>query len=148
MIALLSVHGDWEFFNSRSWFRAECEPAVDIWTLSLEQNTLIISIKSYGDNDSHEVIDKINLKMNFDDFVNVFVNEMDRILVCYGLIGYRENWGYEFPLSLYLMIKNSNIVKKELEFGMLKEDEHYGTEAMTSDFDKEIALISNNMKNK
>lgn len=81
------------------------------------------------------------------DFVNVFVNEMDRILACYGLIGYRENQGYEFPLSLYLMIKNSNIVKKELEFGILKEDEHYGTEAMTSDFDKEIALISNNVKN-
>lgn len=74
-------------------------------------------------------------------FLTDFLREMERILVLYGLVGYRENWNYEFPLSLYLMLKNISKGKNKLAINKLKPEEHYGTEALASDFDKEIKLL-------
>lgn len=141
MLALLTVHGDWPEDEGKNRFKAELEPAIDRWTVSKEQDELHINIKTYGDVLSKSVDEEINLTCDYYDFLNDFIKEMDRVLSCYGLIGYRENWTYEFPLSLYLKLKNICKSKNHMEYKTLSADDNCGTEVLVSNYSREIELL-------
>lgn len=141
MKALLYVNGDWAWDEFCNKFRAELEPAVEDWELLVSQGVLTINIKTYEFEHSKEISEEKTLTVNFDKFLDSFVAEMERILNFYGLIGYRENWSYEFPLSLYLKLKNISQGREELEIAEKLAEEHFGTNAVVSNYSKEIELL-------
>ena len=141
METLLCVHGEWEPYTYKDRFRTELEPAVEDWYVCKKQDKLLIHIKNYESEYSDKVEKEIPLTFDFDDFLSEFVQEMDRVLRCYGLVGYRENWSYEFPVGLYLMLKNISKGKNSLVLDKLTAEQHLGTEATVSDLNKELELL-------
>jgi hypothetical protein len=102
---------------------------------------LVINIKSYESEYCDKVEREIHLTFDFYEFIVEFVQEMDRILERYGLVGYRENWSYEFPVGLYLMLKNICKGQNRLAISKLVAEQHFGTDATVSDLDKELELL-------
>ena len=141
METLLCTHGGLEPYTYKDKFRTEFEPAVEDWHICREQNKLFIDIKCYECAESDKVESEIHLTFDFYEFLSEFVQEMDRILKCYGLVGYRENWSYDFPIGLYLMLKNICKGKNRLAISEIDPDQHFGAEAAVSDFDKELELL-------
>ncbi len=142
MKALLYVNGDWEWDEFCNKFRAELEPAVEDWELSVSKGVLEICIKTYACEQSRQIKAENTIKVDCAEFLAAFVAEMERVIKYYGLIGYRENWSYEFPLSLFLRLKNIVHGQNELVIGEITADKHFGTEAAISDYAKEIELLN------
>ncbi len=142
MKALLYVYGDWEQDELCNKFRAELEPAVEDWELSVSQGVLDINIKTYACEQSRQIKAENTIKIDFVEFLAAFVVEMERVIKYYGLVGYRENWSYEFPLSLFFRLKNIVQGQNELVLGEKLAEEHFGTQAVVSDCVKEIELLN------
>lgn len=141
METLLCIHGEWEPYAYKDKFRTELEPAIEDWHICREQDKMIINIKNYESEYSDKVEREIYLTFDFYEFMAEFVQEMDRILERYGLVGYRENWSFEFPVGLYLMLKNICKGQNRLAISKLIAEQHFGTDATVSDLDKELKLL-------
>ncbi len=141
METLLCAYGEWEPYTYKDKFRTELEPAVEDWYIYREQDNLIINIKNYESEYSDKVEHEITLTFDFDVFLAEFVQEMDRVLRFYGLVGYRENWSFEFPVGLYLMLKNICMGQSKLAISEITADQHFGTDATVSDLEKELDLL-------
>lgn len=141
MLALLTVGGAWPEDEGRHKFRTELEPAIERWTVSKEQDELRIHIETYKDSQSKSAHDEITLTCNYIMFLNSFLAELERVLESFGLVGYRENWTYEFPVSLYLKLKDIAGGKDKLDYKTLSSEDNCGTEVQVSDYDKEIELL-------
>lgn len=141
METLLCAHGEWEPYTYKNQFRTELEPAVEDWYISREQDRLVINIKNYESRYSDKVKKEIRLTFNFYEFLAEFLQEMERVLRFYGLVGYRENWNFEFPVALYLMLKNICKGQNRLDISEIAADQHLGMDAKVSDLDKELELL-------
>ena len=141
MKALLSATGEWEDYSK--WYdelRGELEPAIDVWNVRRKSDELIIDIRNYEDSDSDIVEDEITLTFVFDEFLKEVVQALENVMQHYGFVGYRESWGYEFPIGMYLMLKNICHGKTKLTVNEESENQ-YGLDETVSDFDKELELL-------
>lgn len=144
MYAILSALGILSTdYGDKSSFRVEHEPAIGKWNVAVDGECFVISEKIFHhDSDTNEA--KITtVKILIDQFLCDFLFEMKRIIHMYGLIGYRLEWGYEFLLSLYLMLedaykKNQLVIKGKKAQG----SENLGEDYVMTDFMKECDMIS------
>lgn len=106
MKSLLYIHGDDNKEEYGNEFIAEWEPAVDKWKMSLNDTRLIVNIKNYEDSDTSELREDKTLEFDYYEFLGEVSTAMKEILNKYGLTGYKDSWGMEFPVSLYLQLLN------------------------------------------
>ena len=67
---------------------------------------------------------------------------MDAVLHRFGLLGCRMEWASEFPLSLFLKIKDIAAGKNALSRSVvIPPEQDFGAEAAGSDFAAECELI-------
>ncbi|MFA7232237.1 MAG: hypothetical protein WC071_13275, partial [Victivallaceae bacterium] len=61
---------------------------------------------------------KLNTDVKLDILLNNFYEEMKSLLLRYGFTGYYENWGKDFPLSIFLklhtLVKDNKLIKHDL----------------------------------
>lgn len=143
MKALLCVFTDISEQENTNNFRAVWEPAEDAWKISLEKNKLYINIKNYEDDITAEYDEDITLEFNALDFLQDFINEMNKIIKKYGLLGYRKSWGYEFPTSLLLKLQDICSNNNILQIDVLTEEENFGRETEKTNLSSEIELLNN-----
>lgn len=142
MKALLYVDGHWPQDEPVSSFRAECEPAVEDWTMQKEGDSLTIRIVTYQDEHDKEARDPQTLCVSYREFVGAFIQGMREMLQKYGLYGYRREWQEaEFPVGLFAKLM---AVYRGEDVGMLHvvtSEENFGTEVQASDLEKELGLL-------
>ena len=148
MKVLLVLHGDWAKDEEADKFKATWEPATDVWEMDLEGEIFFIRIKQYQDFECTEYKEEKKFRFDYYEFLNSFNNTMKELLDKYGLLGYRESWGREFPLSLYLKLldisKKRNIIKLE----EISEENNFGLDANRTDIKAEVALMSGELNGK
>jgi hypothetical protein len=67
---------------------------------------------------------------------------MESVLQRYGLFGYRMEWESEFPLSLFLKIKDIASGRNNLRLSVvIPEEENAGIEVKGSDFSVECDIL-------
>ena len=66
----------------------------------------------------------------------------DALLRRFGLLGYRLEWESEFPLSLYLKIRDIASGQCKLSVSALPEEENCGMVAQCSDFAAECSNLN------
>lgn len=141
MLALLTVSGQWPADERKNRFRTELEPAIEYWTLSKVQDKLYMHIKNYKDREAEVACKEVSLVCEYHRFLADFISEVERVLSIFGLVGYRENWTYEFPISLFIKLKDSFNDINTLSYGTLFAEENMGSEVRVSDFTSERELL-------
>lgn len=62
---------------------------------------------------------KLNTDVKLDILLNNLYEEMKSLLLRYGFTGYYENWGKDFPLSIFLklhnLVKDRKLIKHDLQ---------------------------------
>ena len=142
MLALLTVDGHWPTDERKHRFRTELEPAIEYWTLSKVQDKLHIHIKNYEDTHAEAAREEVLLVCEYHRFLADFIAEMERVLSVFGLVGYRENWTYEFPISLFLKLKDSSKDINTLLYRTLPAEDNVGLEVQVTDFTGERELLN------
>lgn len=142
MKALLYVHGDWAQDEPVNHFKAVWEPAMDMWEMTLTENTLSIDIKHYNDMEGKEYREQSNYEFNYYEFLEAFIMTMKDMLNKYGLLGYRESWGYEFPISLLVKLLDISRKSGRIKLGEITKEDNLGLEASKTDIDVEVALVN------
>ena len=141
MLALLTVCGHWPTDERKHRFRTELEPGIEYWTVSKEQDELHIHIKTYVDGYTEAAREEVLLVCEYHRFLADFISEMERVLSEFGIVGYRENWTYEFPISLFLKLKDSSKDINTLSYGTLSAEDNVGLEVQVTDFTSERELL-------
>lgn len=141
MLALLTVSGRWPADEQKNSFRTELEPAIEYWTVSKFQDKLHINIKCYKNRKAEVACEEVLLVCEYRRFLADFILEMERVLSVFGLVGYRENWSYEFPMSLFLMLKDSSNGINTLSYVTLSAEDNVGSEVQVTDFTSEKELM-------
>ena len=88
-------------------FKWELEPAIDKWTLILEDNNILkIEVETYSDHTCTEKISNFKESCNLLEFIGEVINSLEQLLQNHGLVGYKNFWdGYDFPISSFLKLK-------------------------------------------
>lgn len=141
MLALLTVGGHWPIDERKHRFRTEREPSIEYWTVSKVQDKLHIHIKTYKDRHTEVACKEVLLVCGYHKFLEDFIAEMERVLSVFGLLGYRVNWTYEFPISLFLKLKDSSKDINALSYGTLSAEDNVGSEVQVTDFARERELL-------
>lgn len=64
-----------------------------------------LAIYHYGEERWNPITD-LTIQCSYDAFLKTWIDTSERILLDYGIVGYREMWvEYEFPLSTFLKLK-------------------------------------------
>lgn len=125
-------------------FRAEWEPAVDVWKVSLDNSVMSFNIKNYEDGNADQYDEEIILQCEYTAFLKDFVSEMDAVIKRFGILGYRYSWGYEFPMSLFLKLKDICSGNNALNIEVIPKEENMGCEAGRTDIGLEMEIIQRN----
>jgi len=108
MLGLLTVLGKWPADEHKDKFEMEEEPAFSLWDVSLDEGSFVFHVVTYESYTERKVIDDKTVKVKREQFLADFISEMSDVLKRFGLFGFRSEWHYfEFPLSLFLMIKDA-----------------------------------------
>lgn len=142
MKALLYVHGDWAQDEYVNQFKTAWEPSTEKWNITLNNGKLVINIKKYADEDMREYREEKTLEFNYYEFLEAFIIEMKGVLDKYGLLGYRDSWGEEFPISLYLKLVDISRRTNKIEFKTISQKDNMGFEARKTAIEMEVALIN------
>lgn len=140
MLALLTALGDWDPDERKDRFKVEMEPAVSKLQISLEGKELVFDIATFESEHAEREKRHDIVRVDKDRFLDDFLSTMSDVLHKFGLLGYRKEWSYEFPLSLYLKLydlHNGNRIKTEQ--GSAKDN--IGQEYVRTDLDVEKGLI-------
>ncbi|MBM7602944.1 hypothetical protein JOC75_000914 [Metabacillus crassostreae] len=125
------ISSDYGLSNNTSceW---DSEPFITMWNFTLKKNGMLHIIVTF------ENKIKIDTEYPYDSFLEVILKEVTALIKNYGIVGYRANWDYEFPIGSYLLLKNY-LLTKEPYFLDVKRDE-YG-ENKISNLVKDIQLL-------
>lgn len=119
MLSFQTVGGHWSTDERKYRFRTEREPSIEYWTVSKVQDKLHIHIQTYKDRYKEVACKEVLLVCEYHKFLEDFIAEMERVLSVFGFWGYRVNWTYEFPISLFLKLKDSSKDINALLYGTL-----------------------------
>ena len=143
MLALLTAVGQWPKDERHNRFTTDEEPTFSEWEVSSDGNDLVFDVVEYESLEKKKKQGEVSIRVNRNSFLKDFLNEMDGVLNRYGLLGFRKEWEFEFPLSLYLCLKDyylgqSNpIVKKEIS----DDWNNLGSEYQSTDFNLEKKMM-------
>lgn len=146
MLALIYAHSDLTDDGPNNSFAAHLEPATDIWELECENDSLHVVIKSYKDFESKKLETVKEFHFDYFEFLNSFLEAMTCILKKYGLLGYRESWSYEFPVSLYLKLIDIYNSSNDMKFHIVSEKDNLGAEAVKTDIQLEMKILESRLK--
>lgn len=142
MLAVLTVLGEYPADYHKETFRAEMEPTSAKWNFSLVGQDIHIHVIEYDGYESENILSDKTVILNKDKFLQDFIEEMDSVLQRYGLFGYRMEWESEFPLSLFLKIKDIASGKNALSLSVIiPGEENNGIEVRRSDFSLERDIL-------
>ena len=143
MLAVLTILGEYSPDEHKETFRATIEPDSAKWSFSLVGQDIHIHEIVYGCyNDPESILSDKTVILNKDVFLQDFIAEMESVLQRYGLFGYRMEWESEFPLSLFLKIKDIASGKNELSLFVINPGENNkGIEIKGSDFSVECDIL-------
>lgn len=141
MLGLLTALGKWPADERRNVFRVEEEPAVSMWDISLRNDSFLFHVTTYKSADNKDVLSDRFVSVECEKFLKAFVDEMAGILKRFGLFGFRSEWqSHEFPLSLYLMIKDA-AGNNSLTVTKRDGSDNCGREYKSTDFGTELRLL-------
>lgn len=143
MKALLYVNGAWPEDEKVFVFDNECEPVTEVWTLRKDNEKLNINITAFEDFTKQRFIEESVLVYDNYEFLTIFIFEIQSMLRKYGLLGYRDSWWHEFPISLFLKLIDIKEKKNLLSMSQIDIEENLGLEAQRSNLNNEIELIRN-----
>lgn len=141
MKALLYVNKEWAEDEKVFIFDTECEPVIDVWTLSMEDQKLSINIKTFEDDTKQKLEGEIVLEYNSYEFVQAFISGIKDMLGKYGLLGYRDAWEFEFPTSLFLQLIDLHTDQNLVQLVLLGEEDNVGIEIKGSSFNNECKIL-------
>lgn len=143
MLAFLTVLNEYPADEHKETFRATIEPASAKWNFSLVgQDIHIHEIVYESYNDPETILSDKTVILNKDVFLQDFIAEMESVLQRYGLFGYRMEWESEFPLSLFLKIKDIASGKNDLRLSVINPGaDNKGIEITGSDFSVECGIM-------
>lgn len=142
MKALLYVHGDWAQDEYVNQFKTVWEPSTEKWNMTFSKDKLFVNIKEYEDMDTREYRGEKTLEFNYYEFLEAFIIEMKEMLDKYGLLGYRDSWGEEFPISLYLKLVDISRKTNKIELKTISQKNNMGFEASKTDIGMEVTVIN------
>jgi len=138
LLAVLTVIGEYPDDYNKETFRTTTGPTSSNWDLSLVDQDIHIHVIEVGDNPSDKTV-----VLNKDIFLQDLVAEMESVLQRYGLFGYRTEWESEFPLSLFLKIKDIASGKNDLRLSVIiPGEDNNGIEVNGSDFSVECDILN------
>ena len=140
MLALLSALGKWPADECRNRFKTDEEPRFSEWEVSAEGDDLVFHVASYESSQKKEKPQVVVIRVNRDAFLKDFLDEMNDVLHRFGLYGFRLEWTYEFPMSLFLCLKDAYA---ESVNPVLQKDgaENMGREYLSTDFNLEKKMM-------
>ena len=143
MLAILCALGELPDEKNRTVFYAELEPTRAKWALSADAENLSVHVTVY-ENGSQTAAVLVDQTAVFDKnlFLRDFTAEMDDVLQRFGLLGYRSEWGSEFPVSLYLKIRDLAACQQTISCDdEVPAADNMGEEAVRSDFAAERRML-------
>lgn len=139
--ALIYVHDDWRWDEPVNSFKTISEPATAIWKMTLRQEILCINIKKYADLESTDYKEEVQLEFGYYEFLEAYITSMKTVLHKYGLLGYRKEWGYDFPMSLLVKVMDISKKSDRIWLKEISAADNFGTEACSTDIQIERAYI-------
>lgn len=130
-----------DFYRDYNAFTAYCEPAIDDWKLRKDGDKLTITIHSYEDETRAVVMEQVQIKCDYDEFIKAFVIGMAAIIKKIGLYGYRVEMEEEFPLSLFLKLYDISMQSTRIKEKELTLDETYGRGGHASNINAELEIM-------
>lgn len=164
LVSLTNLYDD--YFDKKICFWAFSEPVIDLWELKKIKDKPQIRITSCKDVDiqkivveknllqnynsdiflpKEKIIEIVEIEVNYREFLQEIVKSLDELLNKYGIIGYRINIiSFEFPLSLYLILKIYCLDNNILKITMLPLGENQYIDAKLSELAEELRIIKLN----
>lgn len=143
MLAILCALGELPDEKNRTVFYAELEPARAKWALSADAENLSVHVTVYeNDSPTAAVLEDQTAVFDKNLFLRDFTAEMGHVLHRFGLFGYRSEWGSEFPVSLYLKIRDLAACQQTISCDdEVPAADNMGEEAVRSDFAAERRML-------
>ena len=142
MSGLIYVLGRSPQDEPKNSFRMFEEPAYSIWNMGTSNQRLIFHVVTYESQKSDKEIENKTVQIKTETFLNDLIDEMQDILQRFGLYGFRYEWGYEFPLSLFLQLKdirdNTQLLTLSVKYG----SDNLGLEYCASSFEGECDFLN------
>lgn len=141
MLAVLTVAGIHPAVEHRESFWAELEPMMAKWAFFGSNSRIRVTVTTYDN--SRTVQEKSeSLTLDKETLMRDVAEVLGDVLEKFGLCGYRHEWGHEFPLSLYLQLKDA--VSGDAKTSLTKQisaNENMGMPADGSVLSEELSLI-------
>ncbi|MBP0958085.1 MAG: hypothetical protein J5997_12065 [Oscillospiraceae bacterium] len=149
MSGLIYILGRSPRDEPKNSFRVFEEPAYSIWNMGTSSEQLIFHAVTYESQKSDKEIDNKTVQIKKETFINDLIDEMQDILQRFGLYGFRFEWGYEFPLSLFLQLKDIRDKTQLLTLSEKDGSHNLGLEYCSSSFECECEFLTDlSQKNK
>ena len=141
LLAVLSAVGDIPAEERKSIFWADLAPMQARWTVFGSNSRIRITVTNF-DSSRNVAQAAVTLTLDKDRLLRDLAEELGEVLARFGMYGYRSEWRHEFPLSLYLHIKDlaegTDITALNKR---ISEQENMGIAADGSDFGKEKSAL-------
>ncbi|WP_432649176.1 hypothetical protein [Huintestinicola sp.] len=141
MSGLIYILGRSPRDEPKNSFRVFEEPAYSIWNMGTSNEQFVFHAVTYESQKSDKEIENKTVQIETEIFLNDFIAEMQDILQRFGLYGFRSEWGYEFPLSLFLQLKDIRDKTKLLTLSEKDGSDNLGLEYCASSFEWECEFF-------
>ncbi|MDQ6600719.1 hypothetical protein [Bacillus salipaludis] len=103
-------------------FKWNGEPNELEWNFQVLSNGKIVIKVTENDGFGEGLTSKIKTECNYDDFLSEIIREMKALLKKYGIVGYKDNWGYDFPVTELIQLNYYLKSKTSYPFTTIIED--------------------------
>lgn len=104
LIEINPIYMDSAYVKDGISFKWNGEPVELQWSFQVLSNGKILIKVIEDDGFGEEIISKINAECSYDDFLSEIIREMKVLLNKYGIVGYKDNWGYDFPITALIQL--------------------------------------------
>jgi hypothetical protein len=100
----------------------DAEPCITAWNFTSKPDGMLHVIVTHEVEGKIGNITDIDTECSYDSLLEVIIREVDSVIKKYGIVGYKENWDHEFPLSTFLKLKNYLLNKKPYLLKEVRDD--------------------------
>ncbi len=122
LLEINPLYMDKDYVKDGSSFKWEGEPQELHWNFDVLPKGKILIRVTEDDGYGEEITSKINAECDYDEFLSEIIREMKALLKKYGVVGYKDNWGYDFPLTALIQLNYYLKNKTLYPFTMIIED--------------------------
>lgn len=114
------------------------EPCITTWNFTLKSNGILQVIVKCDAMEGNEDKTDIDTECPYDNLLELIILKVDSLIKEHGIVGYKENWDHEFPMSTFLILKNYLLNNKT--YSLEEIGDEYG-EIKISDLSNDIELL-------